>query len=131
MQRTHSKEEIIAGIKECAEKLGHVPTIADLLKMKPFSRGCLYRRFGNYRSALDACGLESSGPGFQADERRLFLDWAAVTRSLGKLPTITEFEVHGTYSAQPLLKRFRAWRAVPAGLRAYARETGIETEWGD
>src|SRR5262245_44925786 len=108
-QTTHSKEEIIAAIQACAQEHGRRPTIAQLLKMSPLSRGCLYRRFANYRSALDACGLESKGPGFQADERRLFLDWAAVTRSLGKLPTMTEFEVHGTHSAQPLLKRFRAW----------------------
>jgi hypothetical protein len=131
MPRTHSKEQIIAAIQQCAQELGRAPTIAELLKMRPMSRGGLYRRFANYRSALDACGLESKGPGFQADERRLFLDWAAVTRSLGKLPTMTEFEVHGTHSAQPLLKRFRTWRAVPGELQLYARATGIETAWTD
>jgi hypothetical protein len=126
-----TKEEIMKAIKECAAELGHAPKIVELIKMRPINRGCIYRRFGNYRDALAACGMEGSGPGYQTELQCLFLDWAGVVRKLGRLPTMSEFDVHGKYSAQPLLKRYRKWSEVAAGLQDYARETGLETEWSD
>ena len=126
-----TKEEIMKAIKECAAELGHAPKITELIKMRPINRGCIYRRFGNYRDALAACGMEGSGPGYQTDPECLFLDWAGVVRKLDRLPTMSEFDVHGKYSSQPLLKRYRKWSLVAAGLKDYARETGLETEWSD
>ena len=125
------KQEIIKAIRECAEELGHAPTVVELLNMKPLRRGAVYRAFGNYRKALEACGLEGRGPGFQIAPKRLFLDWCGVVRKLGKLPAVAEYDMNGSYSAQPLLARYRSWRRVPAAMQQYAREWGMAEEWAD
>lgn len=95
--------------------------------MKPIQRGMIYRNFGNYRKALEACGLEGRGPGFQIAEQRLFLDWAGVVRKLGRLPAVAEYDMHGNYSANPLLGRCRSWRRVPEKMLEYARGPGNPT----
>src|ERR1051326_5587426 len=125
------KQEIIKAIRECAEELGHAPTVVELLNMKPLRRGAVYRAFGNYRKALEACGLEGRGPGFQIAPKRLFLDWCGVVGKLGKLPAVAEYDMNGSYSAQPLLARYRSWRRVPAAMQQYAREWGMAEEWAD
>jgi hypothetical protein len=131
MQKTHSKEEIIAAIQECAQKLGHAPSISELQKMKGVLKGTIYNRFGNYRAALEACGLERSGPGYLTDPRVLFLDWAGVARTLGKIPTMGDYESRAKYSIQPLMRRYGTWGEVPSGMAEYARAQNMEGEWAD
>jgi len=131
MKSEARKEEVMNAIKECAAELGRAPTVVELLNRKPLRRGHIYRTFGNYRKALDACALEGRGPGFQIDGKRLFLDWAGVVRRLGRLPAVAEYDMHGEYSAQPLITRYRSWKGVPAAMQAYAREAGLAAEWAD
>jgi hypothetical protein len=54
--------------------------------------------------------------------------WCA---SWGKLPTMAEYEMHGSYSVRPLIRRHGGWVHVPAGLMEFAREERLEGEWGD
>ena len=65
------------------------------------------------------------------DAKILFLDWAGLVRKLGKLPTMAEYEMHGSYSVRPLIRRYGGWVHVPAGLMEFAREERLEGEWGD
>jgi len=146
MKHDAKKEEIIKIIKECAEELGHPPTVVELLnwtQLPPqnaqdarapgaaLRRGSIYRAFGNYRKALEACGLEGRGSGFQIAPKKLFLDWCGVVRKLGKLPAVAEYDMNGTYSAQPLLTRYRSWRRVPGAMQQYALQWGMAEEWAD
>jgi HNH endonuclease len=131
MTRETRKEEIIQAIKECAQEMGRTPTVVELLYKKPLRRGSIYRAFGNYRKALEACGLEGRGPGFQIAPKKLFLDWCGVARKLGKLPAVAEYDMNGEYTAQPLLSRYTSWRRVPAAMQQYAREWGMAEEWAD
>jgi HNH endonuclease len=131
VQETMTKEEIMKAIQECAAELGHPPSISELLKMKPVAKAAIYRKFGNYRNALALCGMERSGPGYQTELADVFLDWATLARSLGKLPTMGDYEARGKYSIQPLLRRFGIWADVPAGLLKYIQKQGLENEWRD
>jgi hypothetical protein len=131
MKELMTKEEILQAIKDCAAELGRPPSITELVKMTAVHRASLYRKFGGYRHALAACGLEKSGPGYETDLRSLFVDWGGVTRSVGKLPTMAEYEVRSKHSIQPLLRRFGIWADVPAGLREYARKEALEADWAD
>lgn len=131
MQERITKEAILQAIKECAEELGRAPSLVELTKMKAVAKAAIYRKFGNYRAALDLCGLERSGPGFQTDLRGLFLDWAGVAREIGRLPTMGDYEARGKYSIQPLLRRFGVWADVPAGMAEYVKQQGMEKEWAD
>jgi hypothetical protein len=62
---------------------------------------------------------------------RLFLDWATVTRSLGKIPSKAEFAHMAKHSDTPLKTRFGSWGQVPRYLRRYIEEQGRTEEWKD
>ena len=87
-----SREEIIAAIQKCAQDLGRVPSRAELLEnTTELSIFKLQRSFGSYVNALEACGLERHGCGYKIDMTELFLDWALVTRKLGKIPSMLDY----------------------------------------
>jgi hypothetical protein len=53
-----SKQEIMDVIVGCAEKLKHVPTLAEVLEMTQVSHKQIRMHFGGYLSALLECNLE-------------------------------------------------------------------------
>src|SRR6202012_5987001 len=118
-------------IQELAAELGHPPSLSELVKMSPVTKASVYRKLGNYKNALTICGLERTGPGYQTEMGELFQDWAALTRELRKLPTMADYEAHGKFSIQPLLRRFGIWGDVPAGMLKHIRKEGLENEWKD
>ena len=126
-----TREEIIAAIKECAEKLGHVPSFPELLENVKITKRMIRSAFGTYTDTLKACGLERRGSGYEISQEALFRDWAALVRSLGKIPTINQYEMHGQYSVTPMLRFYGGWKSLPEGMMEYARKEGIESEWED
>jgi predicted secreted protein len=125
------RQQIMAAIVECTEKLGEVPSQTQLAKMTNFSELQVRRHFGSYAHALRACKLEKAGSGWKISMEALFQDWAMVVRALGKLPTVAEYEQTSQYSQTPLVKRFGTWGQVPHGLKQYIEERGTEEEWKD
>ncbi len=126
-----SRDEIIAAIQKCAEELGHVPSMDEAVRMIGISKYMIRRDFGPYVKALAACGLERHGCGYKIDMHKLFLDWAEVTRKLGKTPSMLDYEMHGKYTTKALVRNYGGWTHVPAGLLGYAREAKLENDWQD
>jgi hypothetical protein len=126
-----TKEEIMAGIRSCADELGRVPTVADLKQMKRISLRTIRRFFGRYADALREAGFDPHGAGYKLDLDTLFRDWAGIARTIGKLPSILEYNKQSRYSVGPLLTRFGGWTEVPRGLLQFARKRELETEWED
>jgi Homing endonuclease associated repeat len=131
LENAMSKEEIIAAIQESATKMGRVPTFTELCRATQLGKHEIRKHFLTYAKALGECGLQRTGPGYEADLTTLFVDWAVLVRKLKKVPTMAEYEMHGCYSVRPFTRRFGGWVHVPAGLMEYAREAGLETEWED
>lgn len=131
IEATMTKEEIIAVVKECTERLGHVPSATEFAKETRVSKNDLKKTFGSYRRLLFASGLERQGCGYLVTMESLFLDWAETARKLGKAPTMTEYELHGKYSIRPLTRRYNGWKAVAAGMGEYIQEQKLEGEWKD
>ncbi len=125
------RQQIMAAIVECTEKLGEVPSQPQLTKMSNFTKLQVRKHFGSYAHALRACNLEKSGGGWKIKMEALFQDWAMVVRALGKLPSVSEYEQTSQYSQNPLVKRFGTWGQVPHGLKQYIEEQGAEEEWKD
>jgi hypothetical protein len=126
-----TKQEIMAAILECAEKLGRVPTHSELAKLAGISRRVVRRHFGTYSRALKECNLERKGGGQKVDMGDLFRDWAGIVRKLGKLPTLFEYEDLSRYSQAPLIGRYGTWSRVPGALRQYAQDKEWVEEWKD
>lgn len=130
MKKT-TRNQTLKAIKECAAELGRTPSFVELKRLKGVGKGAIYTMFGSYRCALEVCGLERSGPGYQADMLALFLDWAGLARSLGKIPSMAEYEARAKFSIQPLLRRYGFWSAVPGEMAEFARKNGLAEEWKD
>lgn len=126
-----SKEEVITAIRTSAEELGRVPTVADLKELRKISLRTVRRFFGRYAEALREAGFDPHGQGYKLDLATLFADWAAVARRAGKIPSLLTYSKQSRYSVGPLLTRFGGWTEVPRGLLLFAREKGLEQEWGD
>jgi Homing endonuclease associated repeat len=81
--RSQSKEAVIAAIQEVARQVGHVPTAREF---RPLGRVSLWQvtgRFGTYRNALRAAGLEPSQRGVKVEAAALLEDWGKAVRKLG------------------------------------------------
>lgn len=125
-----TREELIAEIRKCAEELGHVPALNELVKTTQIRRHAICKHFVSYQRALQACGLERRG-NYPVSLKSIFTDWAEAVRRLGKVPTIWEYQTHSKYSYRPLLRHYKAWPHVPAGMLEYAREVHMDEEWKD
>jgi HNH endonuclease len=126
-----TREEIIAAVVKCTEELGHAPSVGELLAWTKVSIYAIRKNFGNYKRALAECGLERGGAGYTVGLESLFPDWAGVVRKLGRIPTMTDYRLHGRYSSRPLVRHFGGWRYVPAGMLEYGREQKLEDAWKD
>jgi hypothetical protein len=126
-----TREEIIAVIEKTAEELGHVPSLREVLETEKVTRYEIRMEFGGYKAALEACGMERQGPGYEVKLAPLFQDWAGLVRRMGKVPSILEYERHGKHCHRPLIRHFGGWAHVPAGMARFAQEQGHEEEWKD
>jgi hypothetical protein len=126
-----SKEQLMAAIAEITDKLGHVPSHAELMRSGKVSGRQIVKHFGTYTRALRACNLERLCGGKKLPLEKLFLDWATVVRELKKIPSKAEFAHMGKHSDTPLKTRFGSWGQVPRYLRRYMEENELTEEWKD
>ncbi len=126
-----TKDEVLAALRVCAKKLGHVPTRKEFRKLAGISEKVVSNRFGSYGKALREAGFDPVGPGHQWSDDRLLLDWAQVARKLGKIPTKDEYSANSRHSTTPFDARWKTWRDVGPGFVVYARSEGIDDEWAD
>jgi hypothetical protein len=131
LERTVTKDELIAAMKKCAAEVGHAPTIEEFRRTTGINKYQIRIRFGTYIKLLREAGLDVTGFGRQAEMSSLFLDWARIVRRLKKIPTIAEYDMESKYSTRPVTDRFHGWRKVAAGMRQYAIQNKLEKEWAD
>lgn len=126
-----TKPQILRSIRLCARKLHRNPGLRDLRHLAGISEQVLYKRFGSLRNALEAAGLKPSGPGIGQQESTLLLDWAAVARKLGKLPSVHEYENAGRFSNMPFHSRYTHWTRIPDAFLRFAAEQNLQSKWKD
>lgn len=125
-----TKEEIITAIQECAKELGHTPTQTEFQRQTRINEARVRYLFGSWGKGVEAAGFKASR-GVPLDTRLLFEDWAAIVRSSGRVPSLSEYTIASRHSVRPLLSRFGKWAQVPAGLLKFAEESGLAEEWCD
>jgi len=125
-----TKEEVIAAIHECAARLGHPPSSTELRKSANVNKYDIRKFFGTHIKALDACGMEAGGAGYEVKLRTLFVGWAGVVRELGKVPTMEEYDKRKN-SVRPLIRRAGSWTRVPLLMMEFAKREGLDGEFKD
>ncbi len=126
-----SKQEVITAIKRCAEKLGRVPTIFDLVTHEGLERPEIRKHFGSYTLALEECRLEIPRWGQKVEAEQVFRDWMEVARALKKVPTLYEYERTGKFRRRPLRRFFGGYSRIAERMRLFAEERGLDGEWED
>lgn len=126
-----TKEEILSALHDCVRKLGRNPSLRELRRMCGVTEDAVYKKCGGLAKALRAAKLEPMGSGFEVRTSTLLLDWAALARKLGRLPTAQSYMKSGRYSTTPFVKRCGRWQYVPQEFLRFVREQGIESEWAD
>ena len=122
---------MIAVVKDCAAKLGHVPTRARLAKMTNVTLGLIRKQFGTYRRLVEESGLQGMRHGKKLAVEALVQDWARVTRKLNRVPTMREYVHCGAYSETPFRMRFGAWPRIHKAIQEFAEDKGWTAEWSD
>src|SRR5579859_2592912 len=126
----HKRDEIIAAIKKCAERLGRAPSQAEFRRASKISWYQVYKHFRGMRQAVRAAGLEPGPRGGALDVNALTLDWASVVRKLGRLPSRAEYCEHGIHHAGTLHARI-VWSQMAHKFVLLVREFHLEREWAD
>jgi Homing endonuclease associated repeat len=129
--RSQSKEAVIAAIQEVARQVGHVPTAREF---RPLGRVSLWQvtgRFGTYRNALRAAGLEPSQRGVKVEAAALLEDWGKAVRKLGLVPSQRQYRKAGIYSCECFFLRFKRWVNVPAEFTRFVKAGWLAGDWTD
>src|SRR5260370_13890482 len=121
----------MAAIRECARQFGRNPSFPELRGLGQVTTHDIRTHFGTFSRALRDAGLAPKGGGYRVETDQLFLDWAGIARKLGKVPSMSDYAMHGAHSLSPLLRRFGNWNGVPRGMRKFAEEDGLAEEWAD
>ena len=130
-KKTVSGKEILAAIREMAERMGRYPSMPELTQAHPeIKMGTVRKYFAGYGEALREAGFEGGGCGYTVTMDALFRDWARLARKFGRCPTMSEYERDSKYSVRPLVGRFRVWSQVPRGLYGYAEREELDIEFG-
>ncbi len=114
-----TKEELLAAVRSCAEKLGRAPTFPEFYKMTRIKRYWFNKFFLGQAHAFREAGLEVSGSGNRIQTLKMLEDWAAVVRQLKKMPSAIEYKRFGRFSNTTLTGRCGTWKSVPDFFRAY------------
>jgi hypothetical protein len=125
-----NKAEIVKAIQKCARKLHRNPTLREV-EAAGVTRGVLYDRWGGLGNAMAAAGLTTTGAGFLRPDSTVLLDWAAVARKLGKVPSAREYVRTGQYHHLTFIGRFKYWSNVPQTFAKFARGSRMEQDWKD
>ncbi len=126
-----SREEIIALLKKVAEELGHRPNQYEFWQIAGAKKEHMRRLFGSYRELVQEAGFEALGPGYHLTVDQLLEDWAAVTRRLGKAPTVLQYDKAGKYSHRAFRVRWKSWQDVPAAMMEWASAKWPDRQWDD
>ncbi len=126
-----TKDEILAEIKRCAEKLGRPPSFVEFKRETGICHRRIRKHFGRWTNALDTCEMVRCGSGYRAKIDELFRDWAAVVRKIGKIPGQNEYSINSRYSVRPLMSRFGTWKKVANGMYTFAAQIGIKDQYQD
>lgn len=128
-----SKEEMIAAIKSCAEKLGRTPTCHEVCEMSEgkLTKAHIHGKFGGYMRALAECGLKRQDKAQPRPAMEHFINWATVARKLKKVPTFAEYRSESDVSHRALQRKFKGWSLVPVGILKFIEREKLEEEWGD
>lgn len=123
-----SKAEVIEAIRSVSKSIGSdVLSRSKFLKSTDVTIRDILRYFPKWSDACREAGVKHDSSHDRISDDDILADWGLVTRSLGAVPSVTEYGVRGKYGRNTF-KRFGAWTDVPGAFRNSFADSG---GWGD
>jgi hypothetical protein len=103
-----TRRELIVELQRVADELGKTPTYSEMRERGNYGTSAYENRFGGWTDAVEAAGLKPQSRGSLTDGQ-LLAELRRLADELGKTPTTSEMDEHGTYSAPTYSNRFDGW----------------------
>jgi len=114
-----TKEQVIAGLKRVAKKLGRTPKLLEFT----ISQGVIERLFGSWNKTLKAAGLKINHSNQPITKEQVVAELKRVAKQLGRTPMKYEFTTLSFISERPVCRMFGTWnkalKAVGLKLNRY------------
>ncbi|QSG10738.1 HNH family endonuclease [Halapricum desulfuricans] len=111
--RTEKPRDVLLNeIKRIADDLGHTPTKREMSTYGEFSPLTYRHRFGSWNEALEAAGFESRRQMEKIPEVELVNELQRVGEENDCIPTSTDMDQDGEFSAGVYFNRFGSWDAA-------------------
>ncbi|HEY2497625.1 MAG TPA: hypothetical protein VGK24_11185 [Candidatus Angelobacter sp.] len=130
-RKAMTREEILAGLRNCAKKLDRTPTYTEIWRMTKITKHAIKLNFENLSEAMRQAGVVARGIGHRLDTLTLLEDWAHLTRKIARPPSYMEYKRAGNYGANSFLNRCGAWSRVGERFREVVKERNRESAWAD
>jgi SOS-response transcriptional repressor LexA len=102
------EEELIDGIKEFSDELGHTPSFTEMDKRGPFSPNTYIRKFESWNQALQLAGLDINSRQ-NISETELEHEIKRLAEELGRPPERREMDKYGRFSSTSYRSKFGSW----------------------
>lgn len=129
-RKHRSKKDCTRDLIRVAEKIGRVPTHEEHEKHGDISISTIRRKFGDWKSAISAAGLDpSSVRRYDIPEEDILNDIQRVAEKNSRTPTKKEMDLMGNYSASTIYGKFEGYNEAikKAGLQP-TRQKAITVE---
>ncbi|QCJ45655.1 homing endonuclease associated repeat-containing protein [Haloprofundus sp. MHR1] len=118
-----TNEDLCNAIEKLAEERGRVPTARQMDQHGLYNSQLYADRFGNWLAAIEETSLD-----YRSD---VIGDLEAVAKSLGRPPTTTEMDKHGTYSSGDVYNHFGSWEEAKEAIEVPEPQEKGSTERRD
>ena len=123
-----SQAEVIEAIRSVSKSLGRNGlSRSEFLKNSDITIRDIPRYFSKWSDACREAGIKHDSSHDRLSDEDILADWGLVARSLGTVPSVTEYGIRGRYGLNAF-KRFGAWIDVPGTFRDFFSKSGA---WDD
>lgn len=123
-----SQAEVIEAIRSVSNSVGsNRLSQSEFLKNSDVTIRDILRYFPKWSDACREAGVEHDSSRDRVSDKDILEDWGLVVRSIGNVPSVTEYGVRGRYGRNAF-NRFGAWTDVPGAFREFFADSGV---WGD
>lgn len=107
-----SDVDLCDALADLADELDTIPNSADMNEHGPYSAGTYNNRFGSWRDALVAAGLDPDARSHPPTDESLCDAIQQLASELGRPPSTRDMNEVGPYHATTYYRRFGSWSAA-------------------
>jgi hypothetical protein len=117
------KETLLRAIRHASRSVaGHPISLHTFLAVSDIRQRDIFKLFPRWHDACRAAGVPSAVCNKPISPALLLADWGSVVGKLRRVPTASEYNVHGRYQITTIVRRFGSWNKIPAAFRAFAAD---------